>query len=59
MIDYEWGNELMNYPSTYAYYNGGEEPELPEGYTDYEKKIALDSQSCFRWKITGTICSVK
>ena len=41
-IAYEWGGELLSYPSAHAYFNGLEEsPELPADYYAFTKQLPL------------------
>lgn len=40
-IAYEWGNELLSYPSAHAYFNQTQEPELPADFLAYEKVLSL------------------
>ncbi|WP_017733734.1 TlpA family protein disulfide reductase [Nafulsella turpanensis] len=41
-IAYEWGGELLSYPSAHAYFNGLEEsPALPAAYQAYEQQLPL------------------
>lgn len=40
-IAYEWGNELLSYPSAHAYFNQAEEPALPADFMAYEQALPL------------------
>lgn len=40
-IAYDWGNELLAYPSAHAYFNQAEEPALPADFLAYEQALAL------------------